>query len=130
MEGPWLGVLSSRALEREGHVQSHCLHLRLQVLQQPTNYCVQIDFCYKNLIWVWPIHGKTNRCSMFINDIAKHSHANVYLFVSLLNWNKFVCRNFGKQKIVGTNGMPRFIFSKDWQLFWHEAFPEAILQII
>jgi len=64
------------------------------------------------MIWVWLIHGKTSRCSKFINDINKHSHANLYLFVSLLNWNTCVCRNFGKQNIVGTNGIPKFFFFK------------------
>jgi hypothetical protein len=83
LEGPKLRVFFSRVPDCEGHVHSHCLHLWLQVLQEPTDYCVQIDFCYKNLIWVLGIHGKTSRGSRFLDNIIKHSCANVCLFVSL-----------------------------------------------
>jgi hypothetical protein len=82
------------------------------------------------MIWVWLIHGKTSRCSKFINDINKHSHANLYLFVSLLNWNTCVCRNFGKQNIVGTNGIPKFFFFKGSIAILTWGFSRSCLQIL
>jgi hypothetical protein len=36
----------------------------------------------------------------------------IFLFVSLQNWNKCVCQNFRKQEIVSISGMAKFFFSK------------------
>ncbi len=111
LERLWLGILSSRAREHKGHVQNHCLHLQLKVLWKPTNYHVQIKFCYKNLIWVWAIYA---RLAKVLGSSTTLLNVLMLLFDYLLpcKIGTNVCQNFGKQKIVSTSGIPRFFFSK------------------
>ncbi len=85
------------------------MHLRPQALQKPTNYLVQIDFCYKNSIWVWAVYDKTVEVpslSMTLLNVL------VLIFAYLFLCKKCVCRNFGKLEIAIINGMPRFFFSR------------------
>jgi hypothetical protein len=54
-------------------IASICDH----VLREPIDYHVQINFCYKNSIWVWAIHGKTSKGSKFFDDVIERSYVNV-----------------------------------------------------